>query len=58
MSTVRNAPPVIEVLDVILGVRIEVNYDILPNATPFLQPKEPEECAYLPMEFLEERGFA
>ena len=37
---------------------IETNYDFLPGTTHFLQLEEPEECAKLTIEFLEERGLA
>ena len=37
---------------------IETNYDFLPNTTHFLQLEEPEQCAALAIQFLEERGFA
>ncbi len=37
---------------------IEANYDFLPDTTHFLQLEEPEQCATLAIEFLEERGLA
>lgn len=37
---------------------IEANYDFIPETTHFLQLEEPEECAALTIEFLEERGLA
>ena len=41
-----------------LGELIEANYDFVPDTTHFLQLEEPEQCAALTIEFLEERGFA
>lgn len=41
-----------------LGGLIEANYDFLPETTHFLQLEEPEQCAALTVEFLEERGLA
>jgi len=37
---------------------IEANYDFIPETTHFLQLEEPEQCAALTLEFLEEHGFA
>ena len=37
---------------------IEANYDFIPETSHFLQLEEPEQCAALAIEFLEERGFA
>ena len=37
---------------------IESNYDFIPETSHFLQLEEPERCAALTIEFLEEHGFA
>ena len=37
---------------------IDANYDFIPETTHFLQLEEPEQCAALAIQFLEEHGFA
>ncbi len=41
-----------------LSELIDANYDFIPETTHFLQLEEPEQCAALTIEFLEEHGFA
>ena len=41
-----------------LSELIQANYDFLPDTSHFLQLEEPEQCAALAIQFLEERGLA
>ena len=41
-----------------LSELIQANYDFIPDTTHFLQLEEPDQCAALAIQFLEERGLA